>query len=190
MKKEYSQIALVCILIMVVAFFRVLNADLHLYNVVPVAALGLFSGSLLQNKRIAYLIPLISMLLSDIGLSLFTHIQGFYGVSQVINYIALAVVTLVGTGLKKRNVFNIAAYTISGSLIFFVLSNFGTFLSGYYGYSSEGLITCFTMAIPFYKSELANTFFLNSFLGDLSFSALAFGIAWYVENKPGRLKVA
>lgn len=179
MNKSHTRIALVAFTILFMAFMRVINADLHLYNMVPVAALGLFSGSIIQNKRMAYLIPLLAMLLSDIGLALFTQTQGFYGYSQLINYAALALVTFMGTYLVKRNALNIAGYTISGTMIFFLLSNFGTFLSGYYGYSTAALIECYTMAIPFYKSEMATTFFLNSLLGDLVFSFLAFGMVYF-----------
>jgi hypothetical protein len=190
MKKESNQIFLVAVLVLITALLRVVNAEFHVYNLVPVAALGLFSGSILKNKRIAYLIPLLSMILSDIGLSLFTNVQGFYGISQFVNYSALVLVTFLGTFLVKRNATNIVGLTLSGSVVFFLLSNFGTFLSGYYGYSFNGLTTCFTLAIPFYKSDMASTFFLNSFLGDLCFSFISFGIAYLAFNRSGKLKIA
>jgi len=189
MKKEYSQILLVSIIVLMMAFFRVVNAEFHLYNMVPVAALGLFSGSVLQHKRVAYLIPLLAMFLSDLGLSLFTDVQGFYGISQIVSYGALALVTFMGTFLVKRNVMNVVGYTLSGSMIFFLLSNLGTFLGGYYLYSFSGFVECFSLAIPFYKSEMANTFFLNSFLGDAFFSTIAFGIVYLVQQKR-TLKIA
>lgn len=190
MKKQYSQIILVSVLVLATSIFRIVNAEYHLYNLVPIAALGLFSGSILNNKRVAYLIPLMAMLLSDLGLGIFTNTQGFYGISQVVNYAALALVTFMGTTLTKRSALRVAGYTLSGSIVFFLLSNFGTFLSGYYGYSFAGFIECYTMAIPFYKSEMANTFFMNSLLGDLSFSALAFGIAHLVGNRATSMRVA
>lgn len=190
MKKQNNHILIVVMLVMITAFFRVVNAEFHFYNMVPVAALGLFSGSILKNKRTAYLIPLLAMLLSDIGLAVHTNVQGFYGISQVVNYFALALVTFMGTFLIKRNALNILGFTLSGSIVFFLLSNLGTFLGGYYGYSVQGFIECFTMAIPFYKSEMANTFFLNSVLGDLCFSAVAFGIAYLVTLQKPRIKVA
>lgn len=183
MNKTYTQIALVAVLIITTALLRVVNAEMHFYNFVPVAALGLFSGSMLQHKRIAYLIPLSAMLLSDAGLALFTHTQGFYGISQIVNYLALALVTFLGTFLVKRNALQITGYSLTGSMIFFLLSNFGTFLSGYYGFSVNGLIECYTMAIPFYQNEMATTFFLNSFVGDLSFSFIAFGISYLALNR-------
>ncbi|MBL7764917.1 MAG: hypothetical protein JNJ58_02405 [Chitinophagaceae bacterium] len=183
MRKETTQIFLVALVIFITATLRVVNAEAHLYNLVPVAALGLFSGSILQNKRWAYTIPLAAMLLSDLGLALFTHIQGFYGISQIVNYLALALITWMGTRLHKRNMLNIAGYTLSGSLIFFLLSNFGTWLGGYYAYSFAGLTECFTMALPFYKSEMATSFFVNSLFGDLIFSGIAFGLFALLTQK-------
>lgn len=187
MNKTSTQIVFVAILIIITSVLRVMNAELHYYNFIPVAAIGLFSGSMLRNKRIAYLIPLSAMLLSDIGLSLFTGTQGFYGISQMVNYIALALVTFLGTFLVNRNAIRITGFTLSGSMIFFLLSNFGTFLSGYYGFSWHGMVECYTMAIPFYQNETATTFFMNSFIGDLCFSYLAFGIGYLTLN---RLKIA
>ncbi len=44
-----------------------------------------------------------------------------------------------------------------GSLIFFILTNFGVFLMGGYGYSIEGLFTCYYLAIPFYTNTIVST---------------------------------
>ncbi len=190
MNKQTTKILLVAAVLLITVTMRILNIELHIYNLIPIAALGIFSGSVLKNKYQAYLIPLLAMLLSDIGIALFTHMQGFYGISQFVNYGALVLVTFVGTYLAKRSVVNIAGFTIGGSMIFFLLSNVGTFLTGYYGYSFEGFVTCFTMAIPFYKNEMANTFFLNSFMGDLCFSYLAFGIYFLAKQKIPVLRLA
>ena len=180
MKKE---ILIVALLVLTTAILRIVNAEAHLYNMVPVAALGLFSGSVLTNKKWAYLIPLTAMFLSDVGLNLFTTTPGFYGVSQIVNYLALGLVTLLGTALVKRNTINVFGFTLGGSMIFFLISNFGTFLSGYYGYSVAGFTECYVMALPFYKSEFSTTIFMNSFLGDIIFSAVAFGI-FYLASLP------
>jgi len=189
MKKQHQQLALVALLVLATAAWRVVNTELHLYHLVPMAALGLFSGSVLQNKKWAYLIPLSAMLLSDLGLTLFTSMQGFYGLSQVVNYLALAMVTLLGTKLVHRKALTVAGYTIGGSLLFFLVSNFGTFLSGFYGYSFSSLMECYAMALPFYKSELSTQFFVSSLLADLAFSALAFGVFAYSPiGKPAQVK--
>lgn len=185
-----NTLILVLTFILASAALRVINAEYHVYNLIPIAAMGIFSGSVLSNKRLAYMIPLGAMLLSDLGLELFTTMQGFYGISQVVNYAALVLVTFMGTALHNRKVLNILGYTLSGSLVFFILSNFGTYLSGYYGYGLSSLVTCYTMAIPFYKSEMATSFFMNSLLGDLLFSGLAFGAYHYFYSKKAHIITA
>lgn len=190
MNKQYTQILLLSLLILITSLMRVVNAEMHIYNLVPIAAMGIFSGSVLRNQYAAYLIPLGAMLLSDIGLSLFTNTPGFYGISQFVTYAALGLVTFMGTFLVKRNLLNVTGVTLSGSVVFFILSNFGTFLGGFYGYSFAGFINCYEMALPFYKSEIANTFFLNSFAGDLCFSFIAFGSYYLAMNRISILKVA
>lgn len=183
MKRENVQLGIVAMLIMATAVWRVANAEMHIYNLVPVAALGLFSGSILKEKKWAYFIPLMAMFLSDLGLSLFTSIQGFYGISQVVNYIALGLITFMGTSMQNRKAVTIVGYTLSASALFFLLSNFGTFLSGFYGYSVASFTECYAMALPFYKSEMSTQFFINSFAADMMFSGLAFGVTALANTK-------
>lgn len=190
MKNTTSQILVIVALVLCAAILRVFNAEFHIYNLVPIAAIGLFSGSVLSNKKLAILIPLMSMLIADLGLELFTNVQGFYGISQLVNYFALAIVTLLGSTLIKRNAVKVGGYTIASTLIFFILSNFGTFLSGYYGFSFAGLTECYVMAIPFLKNEMATTFFVNSMVGDLLFSFLAFGLFALISNPKRTLQPA
>jgi len=187
MKKE---ILIVALLVLTTAILRIVNAELHMYNMVPVAALGIFSGSVLTNKKWAYMIPLTAMFLSDVGLNLFTSTPGFYGISQFVNYLALSLVTLLGTTLVNRKAINVLGYTLGGSMIFFLVSNFGTFLQGYYGYQFEGFINCYVMALPFYKSEFSTVIFMNSFLGDIIFSVIAFGTFYFATLPKLTLKKA
>ena len=46
---------------------------------------------------------------------------------------------------------------IVSSVIFFVVTNFGVWTSGWYGYDLQGLITCYIMAIPFFANTLTST---------------------------------
>lgn len=50
---------------------------------------------------------------------------------------------------------------ISGSLIgasiFFIVTNFGVWSLGSYGYTLDGLILCYTLAIPFFGNTLIGT---------------------------------
>ena len=44
-----------------------------------------------------------------------------------------------------------------GACIFFVITNFGVWTSGMYGYSLEGIVTCYILAIPFFSYTLIST---------------------------------
>jgi hypothetical protein len=176
MNKNTQQLLLLSLFILLAASLRIVGAQFHWYNIVPIVGIGIFSGSVLQNKSWAFLIPVSAMFLSDMVFAAFTHTQGFYGISQTVDYFAVGLVALLGTRLTHRSTLNVLGYAISGSLVFFLLSNFGTWLGGYYQYTVQGLIDCFAMAIPFYKSEFASTLFINSFLSNTLFIGLAFGI--------------
>ena len=55
---------------------------------------------------------------------------------------------------------------ISGSLlgatIFFIVTNYGVWTSGMYGYNLEGLLICYSLAIPFFAYSLISTFVFSS----------------------------
>ena len=140
-------------LILIAAIARIVNYEVEVYNLAPVAALGLFAGSVLNNKRIAYIFALLAMLISDIYIEFFTSMSGFYDISQFFVYGSMILITLMGTTLKKRNPLRIAGYSITGSAIFFILSNLGTYFTGYWGFGIEGLMTTYTAAIPFAKKH-------------------------------------
>ena len=50
---------------------------------------------------------------------------------------------------------------LTGAVIFFVVTNFGVWSTGAYGYSVAGLVTCYTLAIPFFTSSLLSTFLFS-----------------------------
>ena len=51
-----------------------------------------------------------------------------------------------------------------GALIFFVVTNFGVWSMGSYGYSFEGLLLCYTVAIPFLAYSLISTFVFSGII--------------------------
>jgi hypothetical protein len=100
------------------------------------------------------------MLLSDIFIGFHSTMIWVYG--------SFAVIAMVGLWLKSHKTTGyIAATTFVSSIIFFIVTNFGVWASGYYGYTLNGLAECFTLAIPFYRNTLA---------GDLFYVAAMFGI--------------
>ena len=65
MKRNYT-ILLAAGLIIITAAMRIFNAEMHIYNIWGVTALGLFSGAMVKDKRVAFLFTLLAQLSSDL----------------------------------------------------------------------------------------------------------------------------
>ena len=122
----------------------------HPPNVAPITAVALFAGTFFNKKHWAVLMPLLAMVFTDIFL-------GFSMITPVV-YLSFLAITVVGMLFKKMNFGTV----LLSSLVFFALTNLGVWVL-HYPLTPEGLMTCFTLAIPF---------FINSLLGDFFFSAL------------------
>jgi len=161
-------------LILMAASARIINHEMHLYNLAPVAALGLFSGAVIKDKRYAFVFAILAQFIGDVYIGLFTPWQGFYGIEQVLVYAALILVTVLGSRMGKPSALKVFGYTIAGSTIFFLISNFGIWLSIqlggidilHYGKGFTGLMNTYIAAIPFFR---------NTLLGDMAGAVLLFG---------------
>ena len=173
MKRNYTNIILAVSLILIAAFARIANREMHLYNLAPIAAIGLFSGAILKDKRFAYIIPLLAMLIADTYFQLFTRVQGFYGQEQWFVYGGMILVTLLGTKMGKISGLKVVGFSLTGSAVFFIVSNFGSFLSGMWGTGFDALVTTYTMALPFFRNTVA---------GDLLGSVLLFSAYFLVQR--------
>ena len=103
----------------------------HPPNFTPVIAIFMLSGGL-------SLVPLlITYLLTD-------AVLGFHSYMIWVNASLFAV-----SYLQKG--------PIISSILFFVITNFAVWTSGYYGFNLQGLLMCYTMAIPFFVNTLLST---------------------------------
>jgi hypothetical protein len=153
-------------LILAISIFRVIP---HPPNFTPVLAVALFAGAQFTDRRLALLIPLLAMLIADLYIGMHATLPFVYG--------AIALMVALGVWLKSRqSVAWIAATTVSGSMLFFVITNFGAWLTmpELYARSAEGLLTAYIAAIPFYQNALA---------GDLLFTAVLFGGFYFLEAR-------
>ena len=55
------------------------------------------------------------------------------------------------------NVFTRFSGALLGAIIFYVITNFGVWSLGSYGYTLEGFLLCYTLAIPFFAYSLIST---------------------------------
>ena len=159
MKSKFlsQQLITVASIIAVLAIFRLLP---HWPNVSPVAAMALFGGAYFADKRVAFIVPFLALFLSDLFLGLHN--------SMVFVYTGFALTVAIGFALKNRvTVTNTLFAAVAASVVFFLLTNFGSWLmSGLYVKSSAGLMQAYVAGIPFFQ---------NSLLGNLAYTAIIFG---------------
>ncbi len=128
----------------------------HPPNFAPITAMSLFCGAYFTRKQLAFIVPLLAMLISDLFL-------GFHTISAFV-YLSFSVITWMGQ--QKNRV--TPKLVLLGSILFFFISNFGVWLL-YYPKSIDGLVTCFMLAIPFFATSL---------LGDVIYSiVLVYGFS-------------
>ena len=128
----------------------------HPPNFAPITAMSLFAGAYFTRKQLAFIVPLLAMLISDLFL-------GFYTISIFV-YLSFAVITWMGQ--QKNRV--TPKLVLLGSVLFFLISNLGVWLL-YYPKTIDGLVTCLGLAIPFFATSL---------LGDIFYSViLVFGFS-------------
>ena len=149
------------VLVLFVVFAGILRVIPHPPNFAPVTALALFSGVYFRNKTLGILIPVTSMILSDL-------ILGFYSISYWV-YGSFILVSIFGMVFRKINFKSI----VLSSLIFFFFSNLGVWVLGY-PKTLEGFLTCYYLAIPFFG---------YSILGNLFYSVVLKNSLNYIENK-------
>jgi hypothetical protein len=140
-------------------------------NFAPVGALSLFAGARLRGWR-AYLVPLVLMAVTDPLVSRLYGYSAFGGYSFATPFIYASFMINVWIGSRLRNSENVAwigGAAVVGSMQFFLLSNFGTWLApaSTYGHTFGGLVNCFIAAIPFYR---------NTLISDLVYTGVFFGL--------------
>jgi hypothetical protein len=143
----------------------------HPPNFTAISAVALYGASKIPDKKRALLVPLLAMLLSDAIMEGMYRmgIWAFPGFHSGMWYVygAFAVVAMIGFWIRSQFSYGrLAIGTLCASVSFFMITNFGVWLSGWYGYTVEGLVVCYVAAIPFFR---------NQAIGDVLFVALFFG---------------
>lgn len=164
----------VIILMVIGAFGKLLP---HIPNFTPTESIAIFGAAYLGSKYMKYIIPFVILYLSDfiinntIARSFFVEQEGIVWFDQymIYNFIALVFIVLVSTKLlKKINATNVFLSILSASIIFFMITNYGSWASEKSIYTNDlsGLLMSYTAGIPFFRTTL---------LSNLLFSTILFG---------------
>jgi len=188
MKFSKNTVIVMVILVLVAAIYRVFPGRPAGFT--PQMALALFGGAMISEKKWAFILPLISLFISDLlyqGLFAagLTDIPGLYQ-GQWMVYGCFLLVTVFGFLMKNVNWKSIIGFSFSGSMIFFLSSNFFVWLGGgglNRPQTFDGLLMCYGDALAFYRDYgIIHGFAGNFVLGDLFFTALLFG-SYFLAKK-------
>lgn len=173
-----KELLLASALILIGFIYRIL--PLNVPNVTPIAAMALLGGLYLNKKWMAFLVPLAALFASDLILNntvsrvFFPDRTGFIVFADYMlwTYAAFALTVVLGFALmKSKGMTKILLGGFSASILFFLLTNFGTWLTaGIYPKNAAGLSACFGAAIPFFRSTLiGNMVFITLTVGSVEF---------------------
>ena len=123
----------------------------HPPNFTSLLALSFYVPALLGLRYLPVLV--ISFLITDIFI-------GFHAVTLF----TWGSVILIGLSSKffLKTIFTRICGSLLGACIFFIVTNFGVWSMGSYGYNINGLILCYTLAIPFFAYSLISTFVFSA----------------------------
>lgn len=178
-KSNYRTPVLLLFMLLIVGLRVIapLSPDFKLIaNFSGIGAVALFGGAYFKNNISAFLLPVLVLLVSDLGLAATMGMDyGFYQ-GWYYTYIAFILMVLVGKLLiNKVNVPNVLGAGLAGVLIHWIVSDFGVwFGSTYYPQTLAGFWQCLELAIPFE---------LKFLYGTLGYSALMFGIFEGLKSK-------
>ena len=112
----------------------------HPPNFSPIIATAIMSPLIFKDRFLGMLVPVLSLFISDLVL-------GFH-VYQLVVYSSIIFFTALGS-----------------SIWFFITTNFAVWLVwDYYPKSFDGLLTCYTLALPFFTNTLISTFLFTGII--------------------------
>jgi hypothetical protein len=130
----------------------VLRVVPHPPNLAPVGATAVMAGRTMPRWA-AILTVIVAMFVGDVLLS-WTRGYPIVNVTTPFVYAGFAIQALLGRALVRRRGGAIAA-AVLGACAFFVISNFGLWLTGdFFPHTPAGLSTCFVAAIPYFERTL------------------------------------
>ena len=125
----------------------------HPPNFTSLLALSFYVPALLGVRYLPVL--LVSFIITDL-------VIGFHGIT----FFTWGSVILIGLSSKfvAKNMLNRISGSLLGACLFFIITNFGVWSLGSYGYNINGFIACYTLALPFFAYSLISTFILSGII--------------------------
>jgi hypothetical protein len=151
-----------------------------LSNFTPVGAIALFGGAYFTDKWKAYLVPLLTLFLSDIALNyLYTSkLVLFYSGSFWV-YLCFAIMVFIGSLIKKATVVSVLLAAVVSVAIHWLIMDLPWLYGNLYPHTFAGYGQSLIAAIPFEK---------NMLFGDALFGLILFGGFELAKSKYSALR--
>ncbi len=125
----------------------------HPPNFTSLIALGFYVPALLGRKYLPALI--LSLILTDLIIGLHKTILFTWG--------SVLFIGLLSNYFRDNMISRILGSLI-GATIFFIVTNFGVWSFGMYGYTFNGFLMCYILALPFFGYSLISTLLYSSLI--------------------------
>ena len=120
-------------------------------NFTATIALIMFTSYLIRDKFLSVLVILVSQIISDLYIGIYSSMFFVYGA-----YVFIALLSPII--MNKLSFKSVLVSSLVTPTIFYIVSNFGVWITGStYPLSLDGLIMCYVAGIPFFDETLLST---------------------------------
>lgn len=164
---KLSRFIVLTLLVIAAALTRVIPLLIpHMWNFTAVGALAIFAGAQFNDKRLAFIMPLMAMALSDLFIG-----NGF----SILVYTGFIAMVACGYLIRRKvSVTNVILASFISASVFYLITNFAFFYPvTFYPHNVSGILASYTAALPFFR---------NMLIGNLVFSAVLF-TSFYLLSK-------
>jgi len=138
-------------LVLFIAFLVQLRLIPHPPNFTPILAASIFSGFYFRHFFLGLFVIILSMFIGDLYF-------GFHN-TMFFTYISLSIAVMLGLFIKQLKFSEIIFSGLVSSVCFFLITNFGAWITlDMYEKNFAGLMSSYTLAIPFFQNTLISTF--------------------------------
>lgn len=134
----------------ILVFFAISRFIPHIPNFTSVLALTFYVPNLLGVRYLP--IVVISFAITDLYLGYHYATHWTWGSIFIIGLLASFV---------KKNIFYRLSGALLGVIIFFLITNFGVWISGVHSINNIGLVNIYLLAMPFFLNNLVSTFIFS-----------------------------
>jgi Family of unknown function (DUF6580) len=142
-------------------------------NVAPITAIALFGAAYFKDKALAFVVPMLAMFITDL-------LIGFHE-TMIFVYFSFILVAFIGFALSKKITFtNVLISGLASSAVFFLITNFGVWLTIPGPKNLATLMVVYELGLPFLR---------NTVLGDLVFIGVLFGGFEWIKSRVPALQM-